>query len=144
MRLHTAAFSLFLLKRHTIGTLIYGRICFMGTNNDAIQRAIFTTGTVVGTLGHMAFDAAVFFGRTLHSGRLLSRNRESDRKTISLRLYCPPIFLKYPKVTRMYIPFPSILSKVHLKFHSLCGTYCATKRWHHYAPAATIWKMLHL
>ncbi len=100
----------------------------MGTNNDAIQRAIFTTGTVIGTLGHMAFDAAVFFGRTLHSGRLLSRNRESDRKTISLHRYFTPLFLRYPKWNQMCIPFLSILSKVHLKFRSLCGTYYATKQ----------------
>ena len=49
----------------------------MGTHRDAIQSTIFTTGAVVSALAHMAFDAAVFFGRTVHNGRLLSRNREN-------------------------------------------------------------------
>lgn len=71
----------------------------MGTHNDAIQSAIFTTSTVVSALAHMAFDAAIFFGRTVHNGRLLSRNRENRFLiiiTTILRFQYASHPLKYP------------------------------------------------
>ena len=50
---------LLLTERLTVGALILSGICLMGTNQDAIQRAVVLVVAVVCTLLDGAFDALI-------------------------------------------------------------------------------------
>lgn len=61
--------NLLSLKGLAVGALVLAGVCLMGTNQDAVQRAVVLVLAMVSTLLNGAFDA--FIGMTVHNGFLL-------------------------------------------------------------------------